>query len=179
MSLNPLVPRGCKNKNSQTGYNWLFWLNFKGSSTFWHSLLWALETSGLKRSVLAPCNFCFLKTINYIEVQKYLFGINGLIYRYSLGDICKPSAALIELSMRSFNLFRGHSQDHRPSPPLLHSRVEPVRLCPRDSQHRGHPHGGPHDRLSRVADTSQGRKGLQDRKDTEADQGQFNLLLYI
>ena len=33
---------------------------------------------GLKRSVLAPCNTCFLKAINYIEVQKYLFGINGL-----------------------------------------------------------------------------------------------------
>ena len=28
--------------------------------------------------VFAPYNFCFLKTINYIEVQNYLFGINGL-----------------------------------------------------------------------------------------------------
>ena len=34
---------------------------------------------GLKRSVLAACNIFFLKTINYIEVQKYLFGFNGLI----------------------------------------------------------------------------------------------------
>ena len=29
-------------------------------------------------SVLTACNFCFLKTINYTEVQKYLFGIIGL-----------------------------------------------------------------------------------------------------
>ena len=28
--------------------------------------------------MLAACNICFLKTINYIEVQKYFFGINGL-----------------------------------------------------------------------------------------------------
>ena len=28
--------------------------------------------------MLAPCNICFLKTINYIEVQKYLLVINGL-----------------------------------------------------------------------------------------------------
>ena len=26
---------------------------------------------------LAVCNVCFPKTLNYIEVQKYLFGING------------------------------------------------------------------------------------------------------
>ena len=32
----------------------------------------------LKRSVLAACNIYFLKTINYIEVQKYLFGTNRL-----------------------------------------------------------------------------------------------------
>ena len=31
------------------------------------------------RSVLAACSICFLKTINYIEVQLYLFGINGLL----------------------------------------------------------------------------------------------------
>ena len=29
--------------------------------------------------MLAACNICFLKTINKLEVQKYLFGINGLI----------------------------------------------------------------------------------------------------
>ena len=28
--------------------------------------------------VLAACSICFLQTINYLEVQKYLFGINGL-----------------------------------------------------------------------------------------------------
>ena len=28
--------------------------------------------------VLAPSSICFLKTINYIEVQMYLIGINGL-----------------------------------------------------------------------------------------------------
>ena len=59
------------------------WLTFsglicKGNSRFWHSLLWTLGTNGLKTSVLAPCNIRFLKTINWIEVQKYLFGINGL-----------------------------------------------------------------------------------------------------
>ena len=38
-----------------------------------------LGTNGLKRSVLAACNICFLKTINYIKVQKYfIFEINGL-----------------------------------------------------------------------------------------------------
>ena len=40
--------------------------------------MWAFGTIGLKRSVLTACSICFLKTINYIEVQKYLFGINGL-----------------------------------------------------------------------------------------------------
>ena len=39
----------------------------------------SLGTNGLTRSVLAACNICFLKTINYIEVQKYLFGINKFI----------------------------------------------------------------------------------------------------
>ena len=39
--------------------------------------LWALGTNGLNRAELAACNICFLKTINYIKVQKYLFGING------------------------------------------------------------------------------------------------------
>ena len=28
--------------------------------------------------MLAACNICFLKTINLIEVQKYIFGTNGL-----------------------------------------------------------------------------------------------------
>ena len=40
-----------------------------------------LRTDVLKRlllAVLAACNVCFLKTINFIEAQKYLFGINGL-----------------------------------------------------------------------------------------------------
>ena len=50
----------------------------KGNSRFWHSLLWALGTNGLKMSVLAACSIFFLKTIIYIEVQKCHFGINGL-----------------------------------------------------------------------------------------------------
>ena len=37
-----------------------------------------IGTNGFKRSVVAACNICFLKTINCIEVQKNLFGINGL-----------------------------------------------------------------------------------------------------
>ena len=36
------------------------------------------SSNGLKRSVLAVCNICLIKTVNYIEVQMYLFGINGL-----------------------------------------------------------------------------------------------------
>ena len=28
--------------------------------------------------MLAACNICFLKTINYIEAQRYLVGANGL-----------------------------------------------------------------------------------------------------
>ena len=32
----------------------------------------------VKWSVLAASNICFLKTIDCIEVQKYLFAINGL-----------------------------------------------------------------------------------------------------
>ena len=28
--------------------------------------------------MLAACNICSLKMINYIGVQKYIFGINGL-----------------------------------------------------------------------------------------------------
>ena len=53
----------------------------KGNSRFWHSLLWALGTNGLKMSVLADCSTCFLKTINYKEVLKYVFGTNGLRIR--------------------------------------------------------------------------------------------------
>ena len=30
--------------------------------------------------MLAACSICILKTINYIEVLKYIFGINGLIW---------------------------------------------------------------------------------------------------
>ena len=50
----------------------------KENSGFWHSLLWGLEIDGLKRSVLYVCNNCFLKTINYVVVQKFLLDINGL-----------------------------------------------------------------------------------------------------
>ena len=44
----------------------------------WHLLLLALGTNEIKRSVLAACSIYFLKTINWIDVQKYLFGIDGL-----------------------------------------------------------------------------------------------------
>ena len=54
-------------------------LTRKENSIFWHSLFWALGTNGLERSVLAPWNICFLKTINFIEVQKYLCGNNVFI----------------------------------------------------------------------------------------------------
>ena len=37
-----------------------------------------MRTNGLRRFALAPCSICSLKTRNEIEVQKYLFGINGL-----------------------------------------------------------------------------------------------------
>ena len=82
---NPLVPRqGYKNKNPPKSFNWLLLASFtglicEGNSRFWHNV--SLGTYGLKRSALAAWNICFLKTINYIEVQKYLFGINGLILR--------------------------------------------------------------------------------------------------
>ena len=58
--------------------NWLLITYCKGNNRFWHSLLWTLWNNGLERSVLAVCNICFLKTINYIKVQRYLFGNNGL-----------------------------------------------------------------------------------------------------
>ena len=36
-------------------------------------------SNGLKWSVLAACNICPQKIINYIEAEKHLFGINGWI----------------------------------------------------------------------------------------------------
>ena len=39
----------------------------------------------------APRNICFLKTINYIEVQKYLYGINGLIRKLTAKMLHLPS----------------------------------------------------------------------------------------
>ena len=39
---------------------------------------WIGWPNRLKRSVLAPCNICFLKATNFIEVQKYPFCINGV-----------------------------------------------------------------------------------------------------
>ena len=59
----------------------------KGYCRFWHSLLWALWTYGLKRSVLPTWGICFLKSINYI--QMYLFGINGLNHHHRFGCIVK------------------------------------------------------------------------------------------
>ena len=75
---NPLVPRVQKIKIRKLGLIEFYRLNFV--KEIWHTQLWALETNGLKMSVLDPCNTCFLN-LNYIEVQKYLFGINGLINR--------------------------------------------------------------------------------------------------
>ena len=38
--------------------------------------------------MLAVCSICFLKTINYIEVQTYLFGINGLKAKHLYTKAC-------------------------------------------------------------------------------------------
>ena len=77
--INPSVPKAENLKIRQFNFKLTFAVSIcKGNGRFWHSLLWALWTKGLKRSVLAVCNICFLKAINLIEVQKYLFGINGL-----------------------------------------------------------------------------------------------------
>ena len=79
IALNPFVPRVQTIKIHQFSFNWrLLALFVKENGRFWYWLSWALGTDGLKSSVLAACNIFFLKTINYIEVQKYLFGINGL-----------------------------------------------------------------------------------------------------
>ena len=43
----------------------------------------AFGNNWLKRSVLAACNICIIKTIIYIEVQKYPFGFNGLKKKYT------------------------------------------------------------------------------------------------
>ena len=79
--LSPLVPRVQKIKIRQFA-SIDFGLICKRISRFWHSLLWAWGTYGFNRPVLAACTICFLKTINYIEVQKYLFGINGLRWHF-------------------------------------------------------------------------------------------------
>ena len=61
-------------------FRWLLLADFtglicEGNGRFWLSLLQAVGTNGLKWAVLAV--HCFLKNVTYIEVQKYLFGING------------------------------------------------------------------------------------------------------
>ena len=38
----------------------------------------SIRDGWVKKVSLVAYNVCFLKTINYIEVQKYLFGTNGL-----------------------------------------------------------------------------------------------------
>ena len=58
--VNPLVPRMEKNKNSPISFNGLASLICKENGRFWHTLLWALGTYGLKGSALAACNICFL-----------------------------------------------------------------------------------------------------------------------
>ena len=56
----------------------------------------ALETNGFKSSVLATCNIYFLQIIKYLDVQKYLFGINGLI-------AIKILVQKLEISMNNTN----------------------------------------------------------------------------
>ena len=79
--LNPSVPRMQKLKIRHFNFQLIIpGLICRRNIRFWRPQLWPLGTNGLKRSVLSACSICFLKTINYkiIEVQKYLFGINGL-----------------------------------------------------------------------------------------------------
>ena len=68
--------------NSKLTFTGLF---CKGNIRFWHSQLWTLGTNGFRSSVLAFCNFSLLKLYNLYKVQKYPFGINGLINLNNLG----------------------------------------------------------------------------------------------
>ena len=69
-----------KNKNQPINFYLTFTgLICKGNSRFLTHTVVSFRDSGvIMVSVLAACSNNFLKTINYIEVQKYLFGINGL-----------------------------------------------------------------------------------------------------
>ena len=46
----------------------------------------------------AACNICFFEANNYIEVQKYLFGTNGLI---------GPTSFIAEINWAAFALCDG------------------------------------------------------------------------
>ena len=84
---SPLArPRVQKIKNQETRFSrLLLGLICKWKGGFWHPLLWALGTIGLKRSVLAACNISFLKhSLNYIEECKSTFlSLMGFIEKFS------------------------------------------------------------------------------------------------
>ena len=73
----PISAEGAKNhKKTQTSFKLTFTgLINKANGRFWHSLLWALGTNGLKSSVLAFYNICFIKNSKLYRVTKYLFSI--------------------------------------------------------------------------------------------------------
>ena len=82
-----------------------------------------------------------------------------------------------KIKMTYFNC-RSHCEDHRVETPLLHRRLEPLRLRPCHCLHRRNPHGGPHDGLPRVAHPPQGRPCIQDRQNSQADKGKNCVILH-
>ena len=61
--------------------------------------------------MLAACSICFLKTINYVEVQKYLFGINGLReVKTKLNDLRNENEPAYQLKICLAN----RTSDNRP-----------------------------------------------------------------
>ena len=76
---NPLVPevQNVKSANLTLNLLLLVWFVKAIVDSDAHKL-WALVTNGLEGSVLSACNIDFLQIINYIEVPKYPFGIDGL-----------------------------------------------------------------------------------------------------
>lgn len=59
-------------------------------------------------------------------------------------------------------------EDRRASIPVLHGRLEHLRLCPRHRLHHRHSHGGHDGGLPRLADTSPSRPSLQNRQNSSS-----------
>ena len=90
---NPLVPRVQKTRISKTRFITDFTGFICEGNSIFDTLLLALETNAdptLHNIHIHitfhiqhyTYNICFFKTINYIEVQRYLFGINGLKFEW-------------------------------------------------------------------------------------------------